>query len=443
MTGVGRTFVLNEDIGIDTRLLHDYCLERPTDFTHDLMTVVSAVRSADKEVRRIPSEGWSRRLEVEVPVFDHSLWRAPETIDALEETLSYLTGDTWNFRFTARRRKFKDAQQCYLAIRPDVRTCFLPYSHGLDSYAQLRLLQSTDPNIFAVCVYADTRQMSGGWKAFCAQTKGQSVRALRVPLRFDDPKHSERSFRTRPFIYYLLSAYGAMTVGGSEVLIPENGQGSLGGSLAPLGSEAPHRSCHPGFTKRLSGLFNQLTGHKVRFNHPALFHTKSEVLSQLLRVESDGPAWMAEHWSCSHDQRHSSHMHKRIHCGVCGNCILRRSAALLAGIRESEPYKFSNLHSPTMKSALLADTAKPRAMRAFEDLASNGVRSMQRLADLAGSPDDIRVWSEAASLADALDTDVSETRTSLLRFLTTHAKEWNAFLGVCGPDSWVAGMARG
>ena len=438
-----RTLVLDQDVGIDSRLLQDYCLVQPTAFTYDLMTVVAAVRSADREVRRIPSEGWARHLTVELPVYDHVLWRSAHTQALLRETLSYLTGDQWEFTFKARRSKFRPPQQTFLAIRPDVKTRFLPYSHGLDSYAQLRLLQHRDKDTLHVCVYADTRQMSGGWKEFCRRTRGQSVRPIRVPLRFSDPHHSERTFRTRPFIYYILSAYGAMTVNASEVVVPENGQGSLGGSLALLGCEAPHRSCHPGFTTRLTQLFRQLTGHTVVFQHPGLFSTKADVLTDLLRIDQNGSKWMAEHWSCSHDQRNSSHGRKRIHCGVCGNCILRRNAAFVAGIVETTPYLYSNLQSPTMHSALLDDSPQPRSYRAFEDLASNGVRGMQRLADMAERPDDLAVWSEAASIAESQGATVEQTRKELLHFMQTHATQWRDFLTHCGPDSWVTTMARG
>lgn len=437
------TWVADEQVGIDVRLLQHFSFAQPTPFTYDLMTVVSAIRCADRQIQRVHSEGWARELAVEIPVYEHSRWRAKETQALLGKALSYLTGDEWQFTFRARRSRFKPPHERLLDLRSDAKARFIPYSHGLDSFAQLRLLQSRDPDVQHVCVYADTRQMSGGWKEFCRSSKHRRIKPIRVPLRFDDPHHAEPTFRTRPFVYYMLTAYGAMTTKATEVIIPENGQGSIGGSLALLGAEAPHRSCHPGFTSRLSQLFQHLSGHRVEFRHPGLFSTKADVLSALVEVEGDGKRWMPEHWSCSHDQRHATANHRRIHCGLCGNCILRRSAAMAANIEDETTYLFQDLTSRSMESGLLPGAKHPRGHRAYEDLASNGARSMQRLADLALDEDALAIWSESANIAEAQCRPIAEVKGDLTRLLKRHAEQWNTFLSQCGRDSWMATMARG
>jgi len=263
-----------------------------------------------------------------------------------------------------------------------------------------------------------------------------------VPLRFDDPHHAERTFRTRPFIYYTLAAYGALMAGGGEVAIPENGQGSVGGSLAPLGHEAPHRSCHPGFTHRLSQLLKHLTGQDISFAHPALFATKGDVLRALEAVEGDGATWLPQHWSCSHDQRNASASHRRIHCGVCGNCILRRNAAVAANIEDGTPYLYQDLTKPTMDASLMKGAARPRSFKAFEDLASNGIRSMTRLADMAKDPDAMGLWTESANISEALARPVEDVHSEMTSFVHRHSQQWQEFLAHCGPDSWVTSMAQ-
>lgn len=437
-----RTLLADVDMGVDPSLLLHFCFSPPTEFTYDLMTVVAAVRCADREFTRLHSEGWARHLSVEIPVFDAALWRSSETQALLSQTLSYLTGDEWEFHFKARRRHFRPPHESPLDLGGASHFRFIPYSHGLDSFAQLRLLQAQDPGIQHVCIYADTRQMAISWNEFCRRSKSHSVRPLRVPLRFDDPHHAERTFRTRPFVYYTLAAYGALTAGCDEVAIPENGQGSVGGSLAPLGHEAPHRSCHPAFTSRLSGLLKHLTGRSIAFKHPALFSTKADVLIALKAVEGDEAKWLPLHWSCSHDQRNATTGSRRIHCGVCGNCILRRNAAVAANIQDETEYLYQDLSQPTMGASLMKGVARPRSFKAFEDLASNGIRSMTRLAELADQPNAIGLWTESANIAEALSRPVSEVHDQLTSFLERHASQWRTFLDSCGNASWVTSMAR-
>ena len=132
-----------------------------------------------------------------------------------------------------------------------------------------------------------------------------------------------------------MAAYGAAMSGAHRVLVPENGQGSLGGSLVPLGIEAPHRSCHPGFTTRLGRFVFSLTGHEVGFEHQALFMTKGQVLSSLVKIQSNSSEWLAAHPSCTYDARHAHDGGRKVHCGVCGNCLLRRLSVHAAGIVEA------------------------------------------------------------------------------------------------------------
>jgi len=434
---------LGRDISISTALLDEYCFSSPTDLTHDLMSLLGAVRFADRSVKRHHCDGWGRRLDIELPVLDTALWQGEEVASALQECLGYLTGDGWHFKFVQRKSRPRDDRQGHAISSSDVSRVFIPYSHGLDSYAQMRLLQQREPGCEVVCVFTDNKSNSKTWKQFCKDKPQGGVRAVKVPVDVSEPHHAEPTFRSRPFMYYILSAYGALRTGSSRVLIPENGQGSLGGSFVPLGNESKHRSCHPGFTTRVRDLLKKLTGQNVSFEHPALFQTKGQVMEALAAIEPDVGTWLRDHRSCSHDQRHANHDGARVHCGACGNCILRRASAIVAGIADSTTYKFESLTAHALHLAVLGAGEAPREIKSFNDLAANSIRSMQRMADLAKEPSSPIFWSEAVGLSEYLALDVKQAHAELMGLVQQHEREWSRFLAECGDHSWIAQMARG
>ncbi|MDB5855085.1 MAG: hypothetical protein JWR22_3126 [Herminiimonas sp.] len=434
---------LGTEIGIETKLLDAYCFSSPTDLTYDLMSVIGAVKYADRSIRRCHGEGWGRAISVEIPVLEESLWSSQQVTADLEDCLSYLTGDEWRFTFRRRKKRPLHPEQSIAPLVSSQAYVFVPYSHGLDSYAQVRLLKEREPGTEIVCVFTASKPDSKTWKEFCRSKPRGDMKPIQVPVVVSEPHHAELTFRSRPFTYYLLSAYGAVLNGSNRVLIPENGQGSLGGSLVPLGNEAQHRSCHPGFTTRLSKLLERLSGEKVNFEHPALFKTKGQVLTELAAVDPNSDTWLLEHRSCSHDQRHANHNGVRVHCGACGNCILRRASAQIAKINDVTKYKFSDSRALSLETAILDGGAAPHAMKSFLDLAGNSIRSMERMAVLANEPENAQIWAEAASLANYMAKDVKTLHTQIVSLLGKHQNEWKAFLQECGEDSWIAHMAKG
>lgn len=433
--------VLGEDISINTSHLDEYCFAESTPFAYDFMSLLGAVRFADRRFRRRHALGWSRHIAVEIPMFEPSRWNARAGSAALADCLNFLTGDNWQFRFTARRNRPPRGIQAPARLQ-NGHFVFVPYSHGLDSYAQVRLLQANaSRRAEVVCVFTEPRQSGRTWKEFCRTRFGKELRDVPVPVTVREPHHAEASFRSRPFMYYSLAAHGALQSGSNLVLVPENGQGSLGGSLLPLGGEAMHRSCHPGFTARLHAFLKHLTGISIQFEHPALFDTKAQVLTRLADVEPNANQWLREHYSCSHDQRHANRDGKRIHCGVCGNCLLRRMSLVAAGIQDSTPYKFERLSASTIEEAIELGDSLPRSLTALRDVAGNSTRTMQRFGDLARDPYSPTLWGEAASIAPALNADVKQVHGQVLRLLATHKEEWERFMSYCGPQSWINAYA--
>jgi hypothetical protein len=424
---------------IDASHLERYCFRSDDDMLEDLSSLLSAVRAADRATVRRHSVEWGRDLAVRVPVRNLGLWRRPEVRDALVGALGYLTADRWTFKFVSHRERVRSGHsQSHLLESPAQPRVFMPFSNGLDSYAIATELLSAPTPAELVLVNVRPKDRPTAWRKLAAK-KGQSLPSVQVACYAADPHRAELTFRSRPFLFDLLAGYGAAIAQPASVVIPENGQGSLGGSLVPLGAEAPHRSCHPGFTSRLSRLLEALTGQYVKFEHPALFRTKGEVLLALSQREEPSQ-WLGRHRSCSYDARHSSQDGRAMHCGLCGNCLLRRTSLLWAEVEDKTEYRAHDLKSPTFEGAFVGK--KPHEFHANLDVARNSVRAMQRLAELASTRHRMRVESEVAALSRGLDESIPVVREKMMAFLSQHSREWERFLRFCGPNSWVADFAE-
>lgn len=316
----------------------------------------------------------------------------------------------------------------------------IPYSDGLDSYAQARLLLEREPDVNLICTFTNSKGGAQSWEALCkAQTRADRIQSIPVPMGVAEPHHSEPTFRSRPFIFYSLAAYGAALAGSKRVLIPENGQGSIGGSLVLIGNEAPHRSCYPGFLLRLGRLLSALLQREIAFEQPGLLFTKGQVISELIKLEGQ-QAWTGK-WSCSHDQRHSHLNGARVHCGVCGGCVLRRVSLAAANVCDDTAYLFERLSAPTLEEAL-AKGGEVRAIKAMKDVAGNSVRDMQRLSELASISGDSRIQEMALDVAEAQGKSPEEALQGLRVLLDAHRNEWTKFVEMCGQQSWVGKFAE-
>ena len=430
---------LGEHVVIDASHIDNYCFSSKGELIDDIAAVLSGVRTADRAFIRHHGKAWGRRLALELPVFKLNLWKSHEVQNCLVDVLQYLTGDQWKFSFQQRTKKVESFRQEHVVAMPSRERVFMPYSSGLDSYAQAREIEKDGSGRELVMINVQPSRRLPKWDRLGHPSRGD-VKSVPVAACFHEPHHTEPSFRTRPFVYDLLAAYGATMAEPARVVIPENGQGSLGGSLAPLGAEAPHRSCHPGFTVRLRSLVEALTGTRVEFAHPALFLTKGQVLKKLSENNPETSVWLGKHRSCSYDARHSSVGKFRMHCGVCGNCILRRVSLFWAGIEDSTSYRASNISSKTFDN--MFSNTMPKEIKAYKDVAMNGIRAMQRMADLATQPESPRISAEVAGLARYLQRPNQDVRSRMHTFLEQHRLEWNAFLSSCGKESWVACLVR-
>jgi hypothetical protein len=266
MVGATQDCVIGEDLHINLQALQDYCAAFLSSIEHDLVVVCGAVLFTDRMVRRRRASGWSRHLEVTLPVNQPDKWREPLINKALIEALEFVTGDFWKFNFVGGRPRVATYQSSMNF--EDGPYVVLPFSDGMDSFLQWKLLSVEQSNYKVLRVQTSNRSMNEPRNRLIDRTGAQRDQRLRMPVSAAVGNHPESTYRTRTFLYFCMAGLAAAKAGTSRVVIGENGLGALGPSMITYGNECPHRTTHPAYTRRLATFLNALLGTDIVFEHP-------------------------------------------------------------------------------------------------------------------------------------------------------------------------------
>lgn len=433
--------VLGHHVRLDHSALETVSFRRPSDVDVDLLYLAGAVAFADRVIRRGSGARWGRTIALRMPVYDLARWQSTAVANSLRKVLDYLTGDRWLFEFVPRIGD--RSGQGLLALRrpPEGRLAVLPYSGGLDSFAALRLT-SAETDLVPVAVTAES---SGRLRQVATATTDHVLgpyHRARLPLRFSVGDHPERTCRTRTFVFLAAAALVARLAEASDVLVPENGQGSVGLSVLPSGAETPYRGTHPGFTLRLRHFLLALWGAAPEFRHPYVWETKADVLR---RLQAHGclEGWQATR-SCSRGMHREKGPGVRAQCGVCCNCLLRRVALRSAGLADLEPFVWRDLAAPGLSHALAPVHAGLATTLRDRNIALDAVRDHQALADIAMDPARGPAFAQTVyETARALRVPSADADGHLRRLLHRHREDWIAFLATLPRESWVVRDAGG
>jgi|694.fasta_scaffold60543_4 hypothetical protein len=310
--------------------------------SRDLLRIAMHVYAADRLTkwnRFIDADGPSRQMPVlTVPVSDPDFWTTTEVSSLLRRSVEFVTGDTWEFRFTI-HRSLTQGQWWSTRDRNNEIVCL--DSGGLDSVAGLanRLLE-WNGSIFAVTA----RHQSGQRRVvrdiqlpLLRERFGNRISSIMVSTRLKNPppmKHQELTQRSRSFLFAALGGVAAIELGVNTVEVYENGVGAI--NLPPMtgmmfGGRAT-KSAHPEFFRRMGALLTATSGERIEFVLPFRYKTKAELVKRiandelLVRVAQESV-------SCVHYPSRVKGMQKQ--CGVCPGCIGRRQALIIGGILES------------------------------------------------------------------------------------------------------------
>jgi hypothetical protein len=428
--------IINQDLRVDPAALSGYCFRDLTARVDDLVLIAASVAFADRVVHRHTAQHWARQLSLSVPVLEPDFWTQPAINEPLSGLLEFLTGDQWTLEFRHRRKMTSVTVQPPLELRHAAPPVVMPFSDGLDSLAGARLICADEPDATLLMVTAGQRQDAD--KSWRVRYLNARRYRLVLPFQFSNRGHKfhENSYRSRAFVYGVMSAVAAHLSGGRRIIFAESGQGSLGPSLTPVGNEALDVRMHPMYTRRLSQMLEMILGTPLTFEHPNLWRTKGETLKTL---SSRGRAddWF-ETRSCPRDARHMSRGGAWLQCGVCAGCLLRRQSLLAAGLDETQerhPYFWTDLSAASLASA---STGRARATRTNDERqAVCGFLALAQLADLVRPDRTHSLATPARELAHVLGEDVSGVEKKLHRLLARHSNEWTQFIDRQGANSFL------
>lgn len=409
------TALLGRDIRSKPEEIARYCLSDYRGVMEDVATIAESVALADRIFPRQRGKVWSRKIELQIPVFEFGTFQNSRILASLTNAIHFLTGDTWLISFA--KRSDQPLSQRMLPFEGMKYRYVTPYSDGLDSFAQTRLLEK-EAGAGSVLKLRSARM---------GQDSAELQRpVLRVPRHLGSMHKPEKTYRSRPFVFFSFAAIGAFLADAEAVVVGESGQGALGPAMVRYADEWPFRSTHPGFASRLSRYLSLVFEKDIVFRLPQLWRTKGEVLR---RLANEGLLRGWEHTkSCS---VRPNNRHGAPSCGICGGCLLRSLAISSARIAAAEPDSaFSFTSSQAVAAGGHSMTLSERHMV---------VRSLGTMAEFArlahGPQADLLIEAESI-LFDKPDS-IDETAKNLRSLVARHQKEWHGFVDRFPEGGWA------
>jgi 7-cyano-7-deazaguanine synthase in queuosine biosynthesis len=347
----------------------------------------------DKTVPRSSTEnGWTRELEVSVPVSEPKAWS--KVADELAETLCFLTGDEWTLSF----RKAEEAlfvppkgEPLPLPVDSGVRTVCL-FSGGLDSLGGAIDILSDAKNgkVLLIGHYdgAGSRSVQVQLAAELEKAYPNRFAVEHIRVAHRPAEAAEGTLRSRSLVFIALGLYGAQSVGPNAPLYMfENGFIALNVPLTPSRrGSCSTRTMHPYFLYRLRAVTTVL-GITNPIINPYGLMTKGECVAEcknknLLARLADISV------SCSHSSRHQYWVRTTAkNCGYCVPCICRRAALFKAGLDNGQGYGRDIIAGELTVADQIESANDLRAVTDFLDNSPSEAVLRKRILAVARFPD--------------------------------------------------------
>lgn len=381
----------------------------------DLVRIAAYVYRADLAVSRGGDRDsdawhWSRHLTLCIPVADPDFWNADNVRSALSSTLSFLTGDRWDFWFSQAAAEFRqitlELATRDLYERPNVVTLF---SGGLDSLCTLveSVMKGEHPVPIGhwpsarherrqKLLIEALKQLNPSWSF--PLLGAHIVRRGQAPV--------ESTQRSRGFLYGCLASAIAAEIGAPKVYLADNGPVSLNLPINDqLVGALASRATHPKFLDRLNGLMKLVLRQPVTVSNPLQYRTRSEALGILRQAKAE--RLIGSTLSCSNGARLPA---TTPHCGGCSQCIDRRFATIAANLDEHDP-------ADRYQQDVFLDILDPwdRATTAYSH-----VRFARRVSGLDENAL-FREYMELLDIPPSIDMDTEDAVREALDLIRRHA----------------------
>ena len=422
--------VIGEHIQFNEKGLLSYCFADWQPVVFDMLVVAAAVEFCDRLQKR-PALGWSRDIELEIPVHEKARWDAPNVQASLTAALGFLTGDRWTLNFVSRKSAVVPPQSQGSFTLPAGVGAILPFSDGMDSRAAATLFAKQSGRD-VLCVRLGTKKTDKPRKG------KQSLPFTTLPYKVQSKsvRLMESSNRSRGFKFTIVAGIAAYLSNVKTIVVPESGQGALGPALIPVVHAYPDYRNHPSFTDKMERFIAALLKFQVTYTYPRLWFTKGETLKAFADEPQNATAWDST-WSCWQQNRHVPVDGRKRQCGICAACMLRRTSVHAAGLSEpKDRYVWENLSAATFEGGAAPGFAK--SMDALRQHALAGTLHLEHLAGLADSTrHSATLRRNAIQLASALGISSDDAETNLASLLCRHRDEWRGFLTSLSADSFV------
>lgn len=326
----------------------------------DLLQIAAYVFCGDRMANRgsrksVNNEAWARSFEFHIPVLDLDFWSDTKTKKALNDALTFMTGDRgYSFIFSQSDKNPAEILNKqislfsgeYQSIDEAENTDIMLFSGGLDSLAgAVQRLNENMERSLCVVSHKSNKTVTHTQRVLIDELNKQYGNRVK-PYSFeccnhDGLKSKDETQRTRIFLFSAIAFSMCHCFSKNSFYVYENGITSMNLSKqADVINARASRTTHPK-TLELLRRFYKLLKPSFDIIAPYYNHTKAEIMEVF--KEYNSLHLIASSVSCSSSRTKPG---QAPHCGCCSQCIDRRFSLYAAGINEYDAeYANDFIHS--------------------------------------------------------------------------------------------------